>query len=111
MIARRAAKAEFSIHEGIKLFMSVNTDPQHHKMECVRVYQNDSGDLVFEFVCPECGYGEILSLFESFDNGGIYVSHTIGEDGFSHLSINLMKTEIELPQCFKDFIDTLEDDT
>jgi len=90
--------------------MSVNTDPQHHKMECAQVYQNDSGDLVFEFICPECGYGEILSLFESFASGEIFVSHNDGADGFSYLSINLMKTELELPQCFKDFFDTLEDD-
>ena len=49
--------------------MSVNTDPQHHKLECVRVDQVD-GELEFEFVCPDCGFRETLSLFESFVGEG-----------------------------------------
>jgi hypothetical protein len=88
--------------------MSVNTDPQHHKLECVRVDQVD-GELEFEFVCPDCGFRETLSLFESFARGDIYVSHTDGVDGFSYLSINLMRTEQVLPQCFQDFLDNLND--
>lgn len=88
--------------------MSVNTDPQHHKLECVRVDQVD-GELEFEFVCPDCGFRETLSLFESFVRGDIYVSHTDGVDGFSYLSINLMRTEQVLPQCFQDFLDNLND--
>jgi|GEM_PF-3260715 hypothetical protein len=88
--------------------MSVNTDPQHHKLECVRVDQVD-GELEFEFVCPDCGFRETLSLFESFARGDIYVSHTDGVDGFSYLSINLMRTEQVLPQCFQDFLDNLKD--
>ena len=88
--------------------MSVNTDPQHHKLECVRVDQVD-GELEFEFVCPDCGFRETLSLFESFARGDIYVSHTDGVDGFSYLSINLMRTEQVLPQCFQDFLDNPND--
>ena len=88
--------------------MSVNSDPQHHKLECVRVDQVD-GELEFEFVCPDCGFRETLSLFESFARGDIYVSHTDGVDGFSYLSINLMRTEQVLPQCFQDFLDNLND--
>ena len=88
--------------------MSVNTDPQHHKLECVRVDQVD-GELEFEFVCPDCGFRETLSLFESFARGDIYVSHTDVVDGFSYLSINLMRTEQVLPQCFQDFLDNLND--
>ena len=88
--------------------MSVNTDPQHHKLECVRVDQVD-GELEFEFVCPDCGFRETLSLFESFARGDIYVSHTDGVDGFSYLSINLMRTEQVLPQCFQDFLDNLNE--
>jgi len=88
--------------------MSVNTDPQHHKLECVRVDQVD-GELEFEFVCPDCGFRETLSLFESFARGDIYVSHTDGVDGISYLSINLMRTEQVLSQCFQDFLDNLKD--
>lgn len=87
--------------------MSVNTDPQHHKLECVRVDQVD-GEFEFEFVCPDCGFRETLSLFESFARGDIYVSHTDGVDGFSYLSINLMRTEQVIPQCFQDFLDDLD---
>jgi hypothetical protein len=87
-----------------------NSTSMPHKMECVRVYQNSIGDLEFEYVCPECGYTEVLSLFDSFANGDFFVSHTRDVDGSSYLSINFQSEESEIPQCFKDFFESLEDD-
>jgi predicted RNA-binding Zn-ribbon protein involved in translation (DUF1610 family) len=91
--------------------MSADNNSKPHRMECVRVYQNEIGDLEFEFVCPECGYEEVLSLFDSFARGDFYVSHMDDVDGASYLSINLQTNESDLPQCFKDFFDSLENDS
>ena len=90
--------------------MSINTDPKNHRLECVRVDQTYDGDLEFEFVCPDCGFRETLSLYDSFAQGEIYVSHTDGADGSSYISINLMKAKQEIPECFKNFLDALDDD-
>jgi hypothetical protein len=90
--------------------MSVNTGPQRHRLECIRVDQTYDGDLEFEFICPDCGFREILSLYESFAKGDIYLSHTDGADGSSYISINLMRTQQILPECFKNFLDALDDE-
>lgn len=91
--------------------MADNSTSMPHKMECVRVYQNELGDLEFEFVCPECGYSEILSLFDSFAQGEFFVSHMHDVDGSSYLSINFQTEEPDIPTCFKDFFESLEDDS
>lgn len=78
-------------------------------MECVRVYQNELGDLEFEFVCPECGYREIISLFDAFARGDFFVSHMHEADGSSYLSINFQTEEAEIPRCFREFFESLDD--
>lgn len=88
--------------------MPVNSDPQRHRLECIRVDQTYDGDLEFEFVCPDCGFRETLSLYDSFAKGDIFVSHTDGADGSSYLSINLKRTQQNLPECFKNFLDALD---
>jgi len=90
--------------------MPVDSSSKPHRMECVRVYQNEIGDLEFEFICPECGFGEVLSLFDSFVRLDFYVSHMNDSDGSTYLSINLKTNESEIPQCFKDYFENLEDD-
>lgn len=79
-------------------------------MECVRMFQNEIGDLEFEYVCPECGYSEVLSLFDSFARGDFFVSHQSDDDGNSYLTINFYSEEFEMPQCFREFFESLEDD-
>ena len=91
--------------------MSIDRSSIPHRMECIRVYQNDIGDLEFEFVCPQCGYQEVMSLFDSFSRQDFYVSHMDDVDGTKYLSINFQITEPEVPQCFKEFFETLEDDS
>ena len=88
--------------------MAEHSTSMPHKMECVRVFQNELGDLEFEFVCPECGYSEVLSLFDSFARGDFFVSHMHDVDGSSYLSINFQTEESEIPQCFKDFFESLD---
>ncbi|UCD41149.1 MAG: hypothetical protein JSV69_11235 [Chloroflexota bacterium] len=89
--------------------MTDNSTSMPHKMECVRVYQNELGDLEFEFVCPECGYREIISLFDAFARGDFFVSHMHEADGSSYLSINFQTEEAEIPRCFREFFESLDD--
>ncbi len=89
--------------------MADNSNSMPHKMECVQVYQNELGDLEFEFVCPECGHGEVLSLFDAFAQGDFFVSHMHEDDGTSYLSINFQLDECEIPQSFKEFFESFDD--
>jgi hypothetical protein len=90
--------------------MAEHSTSMPHKMECVRVYQNELGDLEFEFVCLECGYGEVLSLFDSFARGDFFVSHMHEVDGSSFISINFQTEESDIPECFKIFIESLDNE-
>ena len=90
--------------------MSVYSDLQQHDMECVRIEQNDNRDLVFEFVCHECGYNVVLPLFKVLARGNLNVSHAGSTDELPSLLITLQEKDIELPQSFKDFFEALEGD-
>jgi hypothetical protein len=90
--------------------MFANSSSQQHEMQYVGIEQKGKWDLEFEFICPDCGYRVAVPLFEVLANGEFTVSHAENIDGPQTLLITLQEKNIELPDVFKGFFDTYEDD-
>jgi len=87
----------------------VSTDPplEWHEMAIVRVDKNNAGDLEFEFACSTCDFRETFSFFEILAGADLRISHAESPDGGAALQITLRRREGDLPQCFKDFLDSM----
>jgi hypothetical protein len=87
--------------------MSGKNDEEYHLMELIHIGADGERDLELEFLCTTCGLTERISLFDILSKGNFTVSHANNEDGANSLVIKLKTGEGQLPQIFKDFIESL----